>query len=122
MPDERPENGSPYNPEASPIDLDPSPEPFGQNGKASPSQAAVEDNNVDIMAYKGISAFDNIMKSKVKHEAKKHKRKKLEEMKHDLEQKSGVATSKEVFIMRFFLPLITLTKKHGLLLRIFISI
>ena len=89
-------NGSPYNPETSPIDIDSPTEPFEQNGEASPSQAAVEDSNVDIMAYKDISAFDNIMKSKVKHEAKKHKRKKLEEMRHSLELKSDTITSKEV--------------------------
>ena len=69
---------------------------FDQNGDgASPSQAAVEDNNVDIMAYKDVVAFDNIMKSKVKHEAKKHKRKKLEEMQQELEKKGE--TGKEVF-------------------------
>lgn len=89
-------NGSPYNPEASPLDINSPLEDFGQNGSASPSQAAVEDSNVDFMAYKDISAFDNIMKSKVKHEAKKHKRKKLEEMRHSLELKSESLTSKEV--------------------------
>ena len=88
-------NGSPYNPETSPIDIDSPTEPFRQNGEPSPSQAAVE-SNVDIMAYKDISAYDNIMKSKVKHEAKKHKRKKLEEMRHSLELKNDSITSKEV--------------------------
>lgn len=91
-------NGSPYNPEASPLNLIDSPEiSFAENGDgASPSQAAVEDNNVDIMAYKDVLAFENIMKSKVKHEAKKHKRKKLEEMQQELEKKGETGKEKRM--------------------------
>lgn len=80
-------NESPYNPGASPIDFE-SPVP-------SPSSAAVDDS-MEIVAYKDVMAFSDIMKSKVKHEAKKHKRKKLEEMKTELEGRGG--TKKEVGI------------------------
>lgn len=88
------ENESPYNPEASPLDFAWPEVTFNENGDGSPSQAAVEDDNVDILAYKDEGAFEDIMKSKVKHEAKKHKRKKLEEMKNDVDKSGG--TSKDV--------------------------
>lgn len=74
---------SPYNPEAaSPLDM------------ASPSCAAIEDReDVDFNAYKDVVAFEDIMKSKVKHEARKHKRRKLEELKAEFG--SPPASSKE---------------------------
>jgi len=72
---------SPYNPEAaSPLDLGSS------DDDLSPGIAALEDRTgVDFHAYKDVVAFEDIMKSKVKHEARKHKRKKLEDMKTQLD-------------------------------------
>lgn len=72
---------SPYNPEAaSPLDLGSS------DDDLSPGIAALEDRTgVDFHAYKDVVAFEDIMKSKVKHEARKHKRKKLEDMKTKLD-------------------------------------
>lgn len=62
---------------------------------ASPSCAAIEDReDVDFNAYKDVVAFEDIMKSKVKHEARKHKRRKLEELKAEFG--SPPASSKEV--------------------------
>lgn len=74
---------SPYNPEfASPFDIR---TPGLDN----------DINDVDFKAFKDVVAFDDIMKSKVKQHARKHKRKKLEEMKFD---PTGNRSKKEVRI------------------------
>ena len=67
---------SPYNPEfASPFDIG--------------SPTLMDDDNVDFRAYKDVVAFNDIMKSKVKQHARKQKRRKLEEMKFDLDGRGG---------------------------------
>ena len=76
------DDNSPYNPEvASPIDISSPP---------SPSAAAIEDEKgVNFAVYREVIAFEDIMKSKVKHEARKHKKRKLEEMKGESENKAS---------------------------------
>jgi hypothetical protein len=68
---------SPYNPElASPFDMGSPP-----RDAADAVAASGNDQNIDFRAYKDVVAFNDIMKSKVKQQARKHKqRKKLDEI------------------------------------------